>query len=147
MNFVQSKSGECTKTELDLFSVPPTHVSLEKRLWVDHQLVSSVLDARPITFLCPGTEDYMDLSKTILVVCAKVTKANRNDLDADEKVGIVDNFLHSLFKQVDAFLKEKTSDPSDRNVCLSCLLGNALKLWFCGKTVSIDGRYVLQGTA
>jgi hypothetical protein len=26
---------------------------------------------------------------------------------ADEKVGVVNNFLHSLFKQVDVFLKEK----------------------------------------
>ena len=107
MNFVHSKSGECTKTELDLFSVPPTQVNLEKGLWVDHQPVSSVSDAGPITFVCPGTEEYTDLSKTILVVRAKVTKANGNDLDAGEKVGIVNNFLHSLFKQVDVFLKEK----------------------------------------
>ena len=69
--------------------------------------MSSVSDGGPITFLCPGTEDYVDLSKTILVVRAKVTKANGNNLDADEKVGIVNNFLHSLFKQVDVFLKEK----------------------------------------
>ena len=106
---MRSKSGEYVKTELDLFSVPPTQVSLEKGLWIDHQPVSSVSDGGPITFLCPGTEDYIDLSKTILVVCAKVTKANGNDLDAheDEHVGIVNNFLHSLFKQVDVFLKEK----------------------------------------
>jgi hypothetical protein len=57
--------------------------------------------------MVPGTEDYVDLSKTILVIRAKVTKANGDDLDADEKVGIVNNFLHSLFKQVDVFLKEK----------------------------------------
>ena len=107
MNFVHSKSGEGTKTELDLFSVPPTQVSLEKGLWVDHQPVSSVSDAGPITFVCPGIENYTDLSKTILVVRAKVTKANGNDLDAGEKVGVVNNFLHSLFKQVDVFLKEK----------------------------------------
>ena len=107
MNFVHDKSGECVKTELDLFSVPPTLGSLEKGLWIDHQPVSSVSDGGPITFLCPGTEDYVDLSKTILVVRAKVTKANGNDLDADEHVGIVINFLHSLFKQVDVFLKEK----------------------------------------
>ena len=107
MNFVHRKSGECVKAELDLFSVPPTQVSLEKGLWIDHQPVSSVSDEGPITFLCPGTEDYVDLSKTILVVRAKVTKANGNDLDADEHVGIVNNFLHSLFKQVDVFLKEK----------------------------------------
>ena len=107
MNFVHEKLEECTKTELDLFSVPPTQVSLQKGLWVDHQPVSSVSDAEPITFVCPGTEDYMDLPKTILMVRAKVTKANGADLDVDERVGIVINFLHSLFKQVDVFLKEK----------------------------------------
>jgi hypothetical protein len=80
---------------------------LEKGHWIDFQPVSSVSDGGPITFLVPGTEDYADLSKTILVVRAKVTKADRADLDADEKVGVVNNFLHSLFKQVDVFLKEK----------------------------------------
>jgi hypothetical protein len=59
MNFVHSKSQECTKSELDLFSVPPTQISLEKVHWVDHQPVSSVADGGPITFLSPGTEDYM----------------------------------------------------------------------------------------
>ena len=107
MNFVHSKSGECAKTELDLFSVPPMQVNLEKGLWIDHQPVSSVSDGGPITFLCPGTEHYVELSKTILVVRAKVTKANGNNLAQDEHVGIVNNFLHSLFKQVDVFLKEK----------------------------------------
>ena len=107
MNFVHDKPGECTKTKLDLFSVPPTQVSLEKGLWAGHQPVSSVSDAGPTTFVCPGTKDYMDLSKTILVVRAKVTKADGNNLDADERAGIVNNFLHSLFKQVDVFFKEK----------------------------------------
>lgn len=38
---------------------------------------------------------------------AKVTKADGTDLDADMKVAPANNFLHSLFKQVDVFLKEK----------------------------------------
>ena len=78
-----------------------------KGLWIDNQPVSSVSHGGPITFLSPGTEDYVDFAKTILVVRAKVTKANGNDLAQDEKVGIVNNFLHSLFRQVDVFLKEK----------------------------------------
>ena len=129
MNFVRSKSQECTKSELDLFSVPPTQISLEKGHWVDHQPISSVADGGVITFLSPCTEDYVDLARTILVV--KVTKADCTNLGADEKVwypylvkttcpltskfhkkfsfkvGVVNNFLHSLFKQVDVFLKEK----------------------------------------
>ena len=43
---------------------------------------------------------------------AKVTKANGANLDPDEKVGVVNNFLHSLFKQVDVFLKEKQVTPA-----------------------------------
>ena len=106
--FCTFQIAKCSKSELDLFSVPPTQVRLEKGYFMDHQPVSSVSDGSPITFLSPGTEDYVDLSKTInLVVRAKVTKADGTDLDADQKVGIVNNFLHSLFKQVDVFLKEK----------------------------------------
>ena len=97
MNFVHSKSQECTKSELDLFSVPPTQVSLEEGHWIDHQPVSSLSDSGLITFLSPGTEDYVDLSKTILVVRAKVTKADGANLDVDEKVGVVNNFLSTFF--------------------------------------------------
>ena len=107
MSFVHSKSQECTKTELDLFSIPPTQTSLEKGHWVDFQPVLGVSDGGPITFLCPSTEDYVDLSKTILVIRAKVTKANGADLDAHMIAGVINNLLHSLFKQVDVFLKEK----------------------------------------
>ena len=80
---------------------------MERGHWVEYQPVSSVSDGGPITFMVLGTEDYEDLSKTILVVRAKVTKANEADLDAAEKVGIVNNFLHTLIKQVDVFLKEQ----------------------------------------
>ena len=63
MSLVHSKSEECSKTELDLFSVPPTQVTLEKGHWVDHLPVSSVSEGGSITFLCPGTEDYVDFPK------------------------------------------------------------------------------------
>jgi hypothetical protein len=57
MNFVHSKSQECTKSKFDLFSVPPTQISLEKGHWVDHQPISSVAECGPVMFLSPGTED------------------------------------------------------------------------------------------
>ena len=128
MNFVHEKSEECTKTELDLISVPPTQASLEKGLRVDHQPVPSVSDAGPITFVCPGTEDYKDLSKTILVVRTKVTKADGTDLDADEKSGHCEQFPAQFVQASRCVFERKTSDLSDRNVCLPCLLGNAPQL-------------------
>jgi hypothetical protein len=86
MNFVHSRSQECAKSEIDLFSVPPTQISLEKGHWIDHQPVSSLADDGTITFLSPDTEDYVDLARTILVIRAKVTKADGTNLGANEKV-------------------------------------------------------------
>ncbi|XP_028405739.1 uncharacterized protein F54H12.2-like [Dendronephthya gigantea] len=57
--------------------------------------------------MCPGTEDYIDLARTMPVVRAKVTTADGGNLGNDAQVGVVNNLLHSLFKQVDVFLKEK----------------------------------------
>jgi hypothetical protein len=86
VNFVHSRSQECAKSELDLFSVPPTQISLEKGHGIDHQPVFSLADGGTITFLSPGTEDYVDLARTILVIRAKVTKADGTNLGANEKV-------------------------------------------------------------
>ncbi len=94
-----------------LFSVPPMQVSLEKCHSIDHRPVSSLADGGAITFLCPGTEDKSDKSRWC-ESCHKVTKADGANLDAEEKVRVVNNFLHSLFKQVYVFLKEKQVTPA-----------------------------------
>ena len=39
----------------------------------------------------------MDLANTYLFVQAKVTKADGSDLDTDNPMGPVNNWLHSLF--------------------------------------------------
>ncbi len=97
MSFVHSKSQECSKSKLDLFSVPPTQTSLEKGHWVEHQPVSSVAEMQDPSL------SWSWVPKTMWIY----QKADGADLDADEKVGIVNNFLQSLFKQVDVFPKEK----------------------------------------
>ena len=106
MSFVHPKSQECSKSELGLFQVPPTQTSLERGHWVEYQPVSSVADGGPITFLVPGMEDYADLSKTFIVVRAKVTKATILMLMKKLELSTISCTL-SLFKQVDVFLKEQ----------------------------------------
>ncbi len=111
MSYVHEKSKQCGKTETDLFSIPPTQASLEKGRWIDYHPLSSVEnDDGPITFLAAGTEDYVDLSKTILFVEGKVVKSDgKSDLDGNEQSSVapVNNFLHSLFRQVDVYLNGK----------------------------------------
>ncbi|CAB3997084.1 uncharacterized transposon-derived [Paramuricea clavata] len=141
MNFVHSRSQECAKSKLDLFSVPPTQISLEKGHWIDHQPVASLANGGAFTFLSPGTEDYVDLARTILVIRAKVTKANGTNLGANEKVGVVNNLLHSLFKQVDVFLKGKQVTQATSTYAYS---GNPSQLQSLRKRFPAYRRPVLQ---
>ena len=53
MAFEHPNSVECTKSELDLFSVPSAQVSLERGKWIGHEPVSSIGDGGSITHFCP----------------------------------------------------------------------------------------------
>jgi len=77
-------SCECTKSELDLFSVPPTQTSMEQGSWVEYHPLTTVSDGSPIEFDVSGTgDDYVDFANTMLYAKAKVTQSNGNNLAAD----------------------------------------------------------------
>jgi len=105
MAFVHEQSCECTKSELDLFSVPPTQTSIEQGSWIEYHPITSVSEDSPIEFdVNASGEDYIDFANTMLYVKAKITAMNGNNLAADAAVGPVNLFLHSLFSQVDISL-------------------------------------------
>ena len=54
----------------------------------------------------------MDLTNTYLFVRAKVTKADGSNHDTDNPVGPMNNWLHSLFSQVDVYLNNTLVTPS-----------------------------------
>ena len=116
MSYVHPFSKRCDKSEIDLFSVPPTQQSLERGRWIDYAPLSSVENSdSPINFLIAGTEEYIDLSKTILTVTGHITlKDGKTKLTGggQSDVAPVNNFLHSLFKQVDVYLNGKQVTPA-----------------------------------
>ena len=116
MSYVHPFSKRCDKSEVDLFRVPPTQQSLERGRWIDYAPLSSVENANSaITFLIAGTDEYIDLSKTILTVTGKITKKDGNTkLDGNDQSNVapVNNFLHSLFRQVDVYLNGKQVTPA-----------------------------------
>jgi len=105
MAFAHDMSCECTKSELDLFSVPPTQTSMEHGSWVEYHPLTTVTDGSPIEFDVSGSgDDYLDFANTMLHVKPKVTNGNDTNLAAGSVVGPVNLFLHSLFSQVDISL-------------------------------------------
>ncbi|XP_064635795.1 uncharacterized protein F54H12.2-like [Lineus longissimus] len=98
-------SCECTKSELELFSLPPTLTSIEKAQHVEYLPLGSLDDDTPIEFFISNRGDeYIDLAKTYLYLEVKVTKSDGTNLDENEKVGPVNYFFHSLFSQIDLSL-------------------------------------------
>jgi len=105
MAFAHEMSCECTKSELDLFSVPPTQTSMEQGSWVEYHPLTTASDGSPIEFdISSSGEDYIDFANSMLYVKAKLTADNSMALADDAAVGPVNLFLHSLCIQVDISL-------------------------------------------
>lgn len=109
MSFLHSHSCECMKSELDLFTIPPTQTSIEASQWVHYKPVSSLTDDGPLEFVVPGHgEEYIDLAHTMIVLNVKITASAAA---AQDRVAPVNNFLHSLFNQVDVYFNQKLVAP------------------------------------
>lgn len=107
MSFLHSHSSECVKSELDLFTLPPTQTSIENSHFVYYNPVSTLSDDAPIEFIVPGHGDeYIDLAHTMIKVRAKIVKPDGTATITDN-VGPVNNFLHSIFNQVDVYFNQK----------------------------------------
>ena len=107
MAFVHPLSSECLKSELDIFSVPPTQTSIESGSYVEYNPISSIHDGTPIEFVISGSgQDYIDLANTQLFVKLDVRKADNTAIVDASQVGPVNLLLHSLFSEVDVKLND-----------------------------------------
>nr|XP_034832232.1 uncharacterized protein F54H12.2-like [Maniola hyperantus] len=112
MTFLHHNSCECVKSELDLFALPSTQTSIEGGQWIHYNPISSLTDDGPIEFLVPGNgDDYIDLSHTLLHIKAKVQNTDATNIAETANVAPVNNWLHSLFSQVDIYLNQKLVSP------------------------------------
>ena len=106
MAFVHSQSCECTKSELDLFAIPPTQTSIESSGYVEYNPISAIADGTPIEFHIGGAgQDYIDLANSQLFVRASIVMAEGTPIN-DQPVAPVNLFLHSLFTEVDLKLND-----------------------------------------
>ena len=114
MALIHRQSCESVDTGLDLFSIPPTQTTVEDDQFVEFQPLSSLSPSAPIEFaISRGGTEYLDFSNTYLHVRAKVTKADRSDLDAGADVAPINYWFHSLFSQVDVSLNDTLISPSE----------------------------------
>lgn len=107
-------SSDCTKSELDLFYVPPTNTSVESGQWSSYYpTISPSTNTGPIEFEVKASNEYVDLARTILYMVVRFNvrnpelKGETDDPNNSLKLsayGPVNNFASSLFSQVDVEL-------------------------------------------
>ena len=101
MAFINESSCECMKSELDLFTVPPTQTSVDSGSWVEYHPISTITNTAPIEFdVSSSGEDYMDFANSNLYVRAKLQRANGANIEDGDEVGPVNNFLHVCFRRL-----------------------------------------------
>lgn len=117
MSFLHTHSSECLKSELDLFSLPPTQTSIENSHWIYYKPVTSLSDDSPIEFVIPGHgEDYLDLTHTMLSLRLRIindtaTTVQGTSATPEVTVAPVNHLLHSVFNQVDVYFNQKLVLP------------------------------------
>jgi len=148
MSFVHEHSCECTKSELDLFCVPPTQTSIENGAWVEYHPLSSIADGSPIEFEISGTgEEYLDLANSHLYVRVKISALDGGNIAADAQVGPVNNFLHSLFSQVDISLNGCLITSSTNTYPYRAYIENLLSYGPETKTSQLTAELFYKDTA
>ena len=139
--------------------MPPTQTSIEDGRWVEHQPLTYLDSGGPIEFVIPGTGDaYLDLANTYLLIRAKVVRGDGTDLAADTSVAPVNNWLHSLFSQVDVYLNDTLVTPSSNTYPFRAYVDTVLsygdevkntqltsQLWYKDTTGHMDATHVDGG--
>ena len=93
------------KSEINIFSLPPTQTSIDSSLFIHYNPVSALSQNAPVEFVVvDNEEEYIDLAHKMLLVRVQITP---NKADNNVKVAPVNNFLHSLFNQIDVFFNHK----------------------------------------
>ena len=128
MRFVNSE--ECAKSELDIFSVPPTQTSIEEGVWDTISPHPNFESNSVIRFDVTGTNSsYVNLAETELHLDVQIrNKKSHHEgykLNTD-RIAPVNNFLHSLFEQVQVNLGDAAIENTNKTYAYRAYFENLL---------------------
>lgn len=103
MSFIKG-SMECCKNELDLFASNPTNASIISDNYAILSGGTLKGDESQINFSVPATEFYTDLTSIFLKLEIKLSKLDESIITDTDKIGVINNFGHSIFDKVKVLL-------------------------------------------
>ena len=113
---VHPSLAESTTSQLALFSVPQSQTSLEDGSFTEYHPVSVLTSTGPIEFTVRAkNSNYINMANRFFYLRASVTKSNGAYLGKGVKIAPECNFLHTLWSQVDVYLKGLLVTQSNNN--------------------------------
>jgi len=100
---VHEKSIPASKTELEVFSVPPTQTIIDSYYEESFRPTSTLDSTKTYEISVPPSDDFTDLADTMIHVKCSILDKSGN-LITDETVLPVEGFSAALFEQVDFIL-------------------------------------------
>ena len=74
-------------------------------------------EKRPIEFMLKDNKEYINLDKTTLTVKCKIVNADGSKIESktagDDQVALVNNAMHSLFRDVEIRINDKRIEGGD----------------------------------
>lgn len=143
-----SKSQPSVCSEVDLFSLPPTDTSVDSSLYAEYSPLTNIQDSNAkIEYrITPTNLHYYDLLDSFIILAFKlVTPANAN-LVGGEDVSVCNNFLHSIFSDVELTLQNQPTTSSTTRGCYAykAYFETLFKQYFQNKTNLENALFVMD---
>lgn len=145
MAFINQASTLNVKSELDIFSVPPIQTTIESGSLQSYRPITSLSNHGPLEFVISGSsaDEYIDLGRVYLHIKAKILMdpapvvapaapvvppavAPVPPAAPVRRLGPINNWMHSMFSQVDVFLNQKCITPPSHCYNFRAYLENLL---------------------
>jgi len=104
-----ARSAGVRNPRLNMFSTPPTDVSMSSRRSVRINPFNTGIN--PVTFQVDPQEDLIDLNESFFEVELTVKKSDATNLLTADVLGVANNLAHTLFKQINVRLNGTLISP------------------------------------
>ena len=104
-----TRSAGVRNPRLNMFKVPPTDLSMSSRRYVKINPFNT--DINPVTFQVDPQEEFLDLSDSYFEVEIVMKKNDSTNLLAGDVIGLANNLVHTLFRQINVRLNGTLISP------------------------------------
>jgi hypothetical protein len=139
MALVDAVSAPSTKSELDLFTVPPTQVAIKRGYWDEIHPNNPVTNDGPYEFRIPPDPHMLQLSKNYIYMKFNITKNTGAVLPAGhDAVAPINLIGKTFFKQVKMYLSGKLVFDSGDKYAYRSFLETELNYGFDAKSTHLQ---------